>query len=189
MKKPLYENKTGFINLGGRATYYYTYPNLKVEGFANGEKVSGKAWFDKQWDSKGFMKDFWVWFSIQIDDNTEIICCDYKGKKFATISYPNNKQDSPIPKLIPMGNKWKSKKSGETYNLNWKIKIKNITIETEPIIKSCEMNFGSIHYWEGPIKLKVKIGKTSHKAQGFMEYVAQPRKFTIEDFLRKFVGK
>jgi predicted secreted hydrolase len=168
-KKPLLEGGKGFIDLGEKSTYYFTYPNLEVSGYLNGEKVRGKAWHDKQWSNKGFMKDSWLWFSLQLSDNTDIVCFDYKGKKMATLSYPNNKQETCEVKFTPLGRTWKSHKTGIHYHLSWEIRIKDFVIKTNPIIEDCEMNFGFLNYWEGPLIVNCD-GK---KAHGFMEFLAE----------------
>ncbi|MEK6875744.1 MAG: lipocalin-like domain-containing protein [Nanoarchaeota archaeon] len=181
MKKPLLEGGTGFLDLGQKTTYYYTYSNLKTEGFIGSEFVKGKSWHDKQWSTKGFMKDYWLWFSLQMPNNTEIVCFDYKGKKLATISYPNNKQKTVVPEFFPIGKPWKSKKSGNEYVLEWKIKIGEFEIKTKPIIKDCEVNFGTINYWEGPITIHVN-GIKSH---GFMESLTKQKEFSFRESAEK----
>ena len=167
-KKPLLEGGNGFIELPGKSTYYYSYSNLEAEGFVGSEKVKGKAWHDKQWSKKGFMNDSWLWFSVQLENNTEIVVFDYKGKKMATISYPDNRQKTVKAEFKPIGKQWKSP-SGIDYFLEWKIKAGEFEILTKPIIKECEVNFGVINYWEGPLQVKVN-GK---KAVGFMELVPE----------------
>ena len=162
------ENQTGYIDLGEKSTYYYTYSNLSVSGFINNEKVTGIAWHDKQWSNNGFMNDYWLWFSLQLPNNTEIVCFDYKGKKMATISYPNGRLETLEASFNPIGNKWISRKKME-YHLEWEIKIGKFLIKTKPMITDCEMNFGFINYWEGPITADVN----GIKAQGFMEYLAE----------------
>jgi predicted secreted hydrolase len=186
-KKPLLEGGSGFIKLPGKSTYYYSYPNLEAGGFVGNERVKGKAWHDKQWSEEGFMNDPWLWFSIQLPNNTEIVCFNYKGKKMATISYPDNKQETKKVEFIPVGKEWKSRR-GIKYNLRWKIKIDGFDIETEPIMEDCEINFGIINYWEGPLQVKVN-GK---KAFGFMELVEDSgnknkfiAKIDILNFLKK----
>lgn len=171
MKKPLLVGGKGFIDFGEKSTYYYTYPCLEVKGLLNGEKVHGKAWHDKQWSDKGFMKDSWLWFSLQFNNNMQIVCFDYKGKKMATISYPNGKQETCDVKFSPLKNVWKSPTSEVKYNLSWEIRIKDMIIKTKPIIEDCEMNFGFLNYWEGPIELYFN-GK---KSFGFMEHLAEQR--------------
>lgn len=173
IKKPIFEGGNGFIDLGTKTTFYYTYPRLKVKGKLKGEEVKGIAWHDKQWSKEGFMQDHWLWFSLQLPDNLDIVCFDYKGFTMATISYKNNKQETISVEFFSLDNNWKSPRTGIVYPLSWQIKIKNTVIETSPIIKDCEMNHGFISYWEGPVQLKFN-GK---KSLGFMELLAkQPKK-------------
>jgi predicted secreted hydrolase len=178
-KKPILENKTGFIDLGEKTMYYYSYTNMDANGYVGEEKVKGKAWHDRQWSDFGFTRDFWIWFSIQLPDNTEIVCFDYQGKRFATASYPNGKQKEFTPKFKAIGKAWKSKRTGMKYNLEWEIQIGKWKIRTKPFINECEMNFGIINYWEGPVSCRVN-GK---KARGFMEYVAKPNGYGLKDML------
>jgi predicted secreted hydrolase len=175
-KKPLLEGGSGFLNLGNKTTYYYTYPNLKVSGFLQGKPVQGFAWHDKQWSAKGFMKDSWLWFSLQLSDNTQIVGFGYQGKKMATISYPNNRQETCEVSFIPRGKPWTSPKSKISYNLSWDIKIKNFHITTHPFAEDCEMNFGFLNYWEGPLEITCN-GK---KGYGFMEHLARQPSSLIE---------
>lgn len=180
-KKPvLLENNTGYINLGEKSTYWYSYPHLEVKGCAGKENVRGIAWYDRQWSSQGSMQDKWLWFSFQLEDNTQIFCVDYKGKKYATISYPDNIQETLEPKLISLNKKMISKRTGIEYELEWKIKIGKFNIITKPIIKDCEMNFGTTHYWEGPVQAICN----GIQAKGFMEQAVVKQNKTI-DILEK----
>ena len=178
-KKTILENKTGFIDFGDKSMYYYSYTNMDAKGYVGAEKVKGKAWHDRQWSNFGFTRDFWTWFSIQLPDNTEIVCFDYKGKRFATVSYPNGKQQNVKPKFKAIGKPWKSPRTGINYNLEWEIQVNKFKIRTKPLINDCEMSFKIINYWEGPIACRVN-GK---KARGFMEYVAKPNEYSLKDAL------
>jgi len=182
IKKPLLEGGNGFLDLKTKTTYYYTYPRLKIEGYVGKEKVEGIAWHDKQWSKEGFMQDHWLWFSLQLPNNLDIVCFDYKGTKMATISYKNNKQETVPVEFISQNKNWKSPRTGITYPLSWKIKIKDMIIETNPILNDCEMNHGFISYWEGPVQLKFE-GK---KAFGFMELLAEQPKKSRLDISKKF---
>jgi predicted secreted hydrolase len=168
-KKPLLEGGSGYLDLGKKSTYYYSYSNMQAEGFIGKEKVLGIAWHDKQWSMQGYMDDPWIWFSLQLARDTEIVCFNYKGKKLATISYPDNRQETLPAEFTPVGTPWKSKSTGLSYNLSWHIRIGEFDIVTGPLIHDCEMNFGFINYWEGPLDVRVN----RKKARGFMEYVAE----------------
>lgn len=165
-KKTMLESGTGYIDFGNKSTFYYSYPNMKAEGWIGNEKVSGKAWHDKQWSKQGFIDDSWIWFSFQLPNNTEIVCFDYKGFKLATISYPDNHQESFHDiSISPVKETWKSFESGIHYSLNWEINIPGFKIKVSPIISNSEINTGSIYYWEGPVTAKIN----GLAAQGFME--------------------
>jgi predicted secreted hydrolase len=95
----------------------------------------------------------------------------------ATISYANNKQETAPVDFFPLGHKWTSPTTNIPYFLSWGIKIKDWVIETEPLIKDCEMNHGFISYWEGPVQVLFR-GK---KSFGFMEFLSkQPERSIVE---------
>lgn len=185
IKKPLLENNTGYIDLGPKSTYYYSYTNMEASGYIGDDFVKGKIWHDKQWSEQGFMKDSWLWFSFQLPNKTEIVCFNYKGKKLASVTYPDNKQKTFEVEFKPLKHVWKSKKTDLTYNLEWEIKIDNFKIKTKPILENCEMVFGTINYWEGPVIASIN----GIKANGFMEFLAEkkPTKFKIleKDIIKK----
>lgn len=185
-KKPLLENQTGHIDLGSKSTYYYSYTDLKTSGFIGEEKVVGKSWHDKQWSGEGFMHDSWLWFSLQLESGIDIVCFDYKGKKLASLIYPNNKQETCEVEFKPLGKTWKSKLNVE-YELEWEIKIKNFIIRTRPIIPECEMNFGFVNYWEGPLNLSVN-GKESKNSFGFMEYLSKTQEASLRNTISNTIN-
>ncbi len=63
----------------GNASYYYSYTRLKTSGkiILDGKEyeVSGFSWMDREWSTSALSKDQkgWDWFSLQLDDNTEIM--------------------------------------------------------------------------------------------------------------------
>jgi predicted secreted hydrolase len=186
MKKPLLEGGPGFVDLKTRTTYYYSLSNLKTKGTIkiNGKQieVAGKSWLDHQWANVKYVNDKWTWFSIQLDNNTEIACFEYgEGKtatRSATISHPNNKQESMGNiNLIPTGTYWKSPVTKANYPLSWRIEIpkKNIKLNVKPMLKTQEMIFGTINYWEGPLEVKGYFGKKKVKGQGFLELMDYPK--------------
>jgi len=179
-EKPILLTSGGFVDLGKKSTYYYSLPRLKATGIFNGEKVTGQAWHDHQWSEDGFMKDSWLWFSIQSKDGTDIVAFDYLGSKQATISLPNGQQQIMPVKFTPTNRPWKSPKTEITYQLNWQISIGDkYKIELKPKIKNCEVNFGSINYWEGPMTVSIN----GQPASGFMEYLSD-QETSLFDFLK-----
>jgi predicted secreted hydrolase len=84
-KKPvLLEQGNGFIDVCGRKSFYYSYTDLRAKGILtlDGKRieVDGKAWMDHQWADVAYGKDKWTWFSIQLEDGTDIMLAEYDDK-------------------------------------------------------------------------------------------------------------
>jgi predicted secreted hydrolase len=194
-KKPLLVGGEGYLNMGQqKKTYYYSLSNLATEGLVRVNnlwiEVQGKSWMDHQWINTDFSEDNWKWFSLQLEDNTELVCFLYQDSKtkikMATISYPDDHQEHTSEiEFVPQGKKWKNFKTGNEYNLSWQIRIpsKNITLEVEPLLKNQEMVFGKINYWEGPLSVKGIFEGRAVKGKGFMELVGYPSKYGSLKFL------
>lgn len=199
-KKPLLEGGKGYINLDSKKTYYYSLTNLRTEGRIKIKNkwvnVAGKSWMDHQWADVSYSKDKWTWFSIQLDNETEMVCFKYDGKKtktyLASISYPDGKQEHfNEVEIIPLGLNWTSPKTKATYPLSWRIKLpaKNIDLRVDPLIKDQEMVFGSINYWEGPFKIIGLFNGKKMKGVGFMELVGYPSQYNNIKYVKDELGR
>jgi len=197
-KRPLLLGGKGFLNSNAGQTYYYSLTNLQTEGtiVINGKsiKVKGKSWMDHQWADVPYSKAKWSWFSIQLDNNTEIVCYEFihRNKKnyLASLIDKNGKCEHTSDVILtPLNNVWESKETGAKYTLSWNIKIpsKKIDINVTPLIKTQEIIFGSINYWEGPIKVKGSLDRRKVDGKGFMELVGYPMtKSLISQYNTKF---
>lgn len=197
IKTPLLEGGKGYVDLKTKGSYYYSLTNLKTEGTIkiNGKdiKVKGKSWMDHQWANTIYsVKDKWTWFSIQLDNNIEIVCFEFddgKNKTYlVTISYENNRQVSTNDvRLTKTGIVWKSSFTKAKYPLSWKIEIpsKNISLDVKPLLKKQEVIFGTINYWEGPLKVNGTINKKKVKGIGFLELVGYPMGISNLKFYQK----
>ena len=204
IKKPILEGGKGYLDLHSKTIYYYSLTNLKTEGRIKIKNkwmdVAGKSWMDHQWADASYSKDRWDWFSVQLDNDTEMVCCVYDDGKvktyFADISYADNRQGHyQEVEIIPLDKRWTSQKSKAVYPLAWKIKIpgKNIELDLTARIDNQEMLFGSINYWEGPLKVEGNFGEEKVKGIGFMELVGYSSKYTnvkyISDEISRTVGQ
>ncbi len=193
-KPPLLEGGEGYLDLSGRRTYYYSFTNLEARGsvFINNRivKVKGKAWMDHQWANTPYAQDKWTWFSIQLKDDTELVCFKYGEKeedRLVNIVHPTGRMEEARDlKLTPTKRPWKSKKTEAEYHLFWKIEIpsKGIELTVEPLVKNQEMIFGSINYWEGPLAVKGKYGKKRVSGQGFLEVVGRQARYNSLRYLK-----
>jgi predicted secreted hydrolase len=188
-KNPLLEGGKGFVKLNSKSSYYYSLTNLKTEGRIKIKNkwidVEGKSWMDHQWADESYSKDRWDWFSVQLDNNTEMVCCAYDDgavkNYFADILYADNRQERfENIEIRPLKDNWISAKSKAVYPLSWSIKIpeKNIDINLAAKTRNQEMLFGSINYWEGPVSVEGVFDGKETKGAGFMELVGYPSKYT-----------
>ena len=155
---------------------------------------------DHQWADTSYSKDKWDWFSIQLDNDTELVCCVYDDGKvktyFADISFPDNQQAHYQDlEIIPSKECWVSPKSKAAYPLGWKIRIPALKIDLELTarIEDQEMLFGSINYFEGPLHVEGHFNRKKVKGVGFMELVGYPSQYSnvkyISDEISKTVGR
>jgi predicted secreted hydrolase len=70
----------------GRASYYISFPLLAVVGTIQSDgvshKVTGRAWMDHEWFTEQLAPDQvgWDWFSVQLDDKTELMLFELRHK-------------------------------------------------------------------------------------------------------------
>jgi predicted secreted hydrolase len=196
IKKPLLEGGQGYLNLGERSTYYYSLTNLATEGVIRIKgkeiKVKGKSWMDHQWADAPYAKEKWNWFSLQLKDNTEIICFELVGadKKMALadISYPDGRSEHfGRVILTPIGQEWRSSKTQAKYPLEWLIEIpeKKIKLRVKPLVKNQEMIFGTINYWEGPLEVAGSFSGKKVSGFGFLELVGRLSQYRARDFFKE----
>lgn len=201
VKKPLLEGGNGYLDLHSKKTYYYSLTNLKTEGRIKVKKkwinVAGKSWMDHQWwPNASYSKDRWDWFSVQLDNGTEMVCGMYDDGKvktyFADISCANGSQEHyKEVEMIPSGRQWTSPKSKAVYPLEWKIKIpaKNIELNLKAKIKNQEILFAAINYWEGPLDIKGVFNGEKISGVGFMELVGYPSQYSNAKYLIDEIGE
>ena len=195
IKKPLLEAGKGLVQLGIKKSYYYSFTNLQTEGLIKIDDkwipVKGKSWMDHQWANAEFTKDKWDWFSIQLNNNLELVCYQYssgKNKSFlATLSYPNNRQTSATRVYItPKGKPWQSLKTKAEYPVEWQIEIPKFKIEisAKALVKHQEMVFGTLNYWEGPLAVQAKVKGKRISGQGFAELFGYDSVFNDRKILK-----
>lgn len=193
-RHPMLEGGKGFISVRGRESFYYSLTELETTGnvFVDGKwvSVSGKSWMDHQWADEAYANDKWTWFSIQLDDGTDIMCVEYsdaKGKDYVVdilnanghAAHASGGGGAAGATFSPGVEKWKSKTTRAEYPLTWSIAIpeKAIALKTTALIPDGEMIFGAINYWEGPIAITGTVGGKKVKGVGFMELAGYPSNY------------
>jgi len=156
------------------SSLYFSYTNLATEGSLkfNGTvfRVKGKSWFDREISSKSLGKDYagWDWFSIQLNDEREIMLYLIRRKdgtidnfSSGTLVYPDGRYRhlSKNEFIVTVLKHYTSKKTGAHYPSQWKITIpsENAEFMVSPMIEDQEFlgtySTGN-YYWEGTCKVE-----------------------------------
>lgn len=184
-KKPLLEGGNGYISVCGKKSYYYSLTDLSAKGFVNilGKQieVKGKAWMDHQWSNTSYSKDKWTWFSLCLDNGTQIMCVEYDdGKKkdgLADFIDANGRTEHSKQLRLKHGKAmWKSKKTKAQYPMSWHIEIpeSDAVFEVRSLLRDGELVSGKINYWEGPLDVRGTLRGKKVSGVGFMELVGYP---------------
>jgi predicted secreted hydrolase len=184
-KDPLLIDGKGWIDLGIKDTYYFSFSDLEAKGKIKTEdgieSVSGKVWMDRQWSDGGYHpEDKWTWFSIQLENGLDVLCFEYGDKqktRSATVYLPDGKQVfTRNVSFEPFGMTWKSPETKAAYELEWLIDIPELKLKIRTVPKNSnqEIIFGNINYWEGGLSIEAQMDGSKIKGVGFLEMVGVP---------------
>jgi len=177
LKPPALHGQQGLSQKGegrGRASYYYSLTRLKTEGeleiAGRKEKVRGISWMDHEFGSNQLRDDQvgWDWFSIQLDNKTEIMLYLIRRKdgsvdpySSGTLVYENGSTRRLNLKdfQVEVVERWKSPKSGGDYPMRWKIRVptEEIALEIIPFFPDQELDTAKstkVTYWEGAAQVR-----------------------------------
>ena len=196
-KKPLLVNQIGFVDLKfERQSWYYSLSRLNARGKIKIKdqwlKVAGQALHDHQWANAPYANDFWLWFSIQLDNGVEIVCFEYGREaktSLASVMNKNGVQKTFSVEITPIGENWTSPVTAATYPQKFEIKIPQAKIEmvVKSLVKNQEMLYGLINYWEGGVEVSAKIEGQAATGWGFAELVGfKPNKKFAKIYQEKF---
>ncbi len=147
----------------GHASYYVSFPRLAATGTittADGpHSVTGQAWMDHEWFTEQLASEQtgWDWFSIQLDDNTELMLFDLRH---ADGSIDANSSGTYIDargrahhlkrtdfSLEPIA-KW------GPYPTQWRIRVPSLSLDLqcEAALENQELSGSNgPSYWEGAV--------------------------------------
>ncbi len=160
----------------GRASHYVSFPRLRVSGTLTlagpAIPVTGQAWMDHEWFTEQLApsQTGWDWFSIQLDNNTELMLFELRHADGSIDPYPPA-PSSTLPgkprhlhqsdfTLQPLA------KSGK-YPVEWRIRVPelNIDLTCRPILRDQELKSKSgPSYWEGAVDYS-----GTQKGSGYLE--------------------
>jgi predicted secreted hydrolase len=202
LKPPVLHGDNGLSQKGegeGRASYYYSLTRMKTEGEITindkTEKVLGLSWMDHEFGSNQLREDQvgWDWFSLQLEDQTEIMLYLIRHKDGSPDPYSSGtlvKADGTTKHLkledfqIETLGRWKSAKSGANYPMKWKVKIPAEGIELEIVPEFTDQELITnrstrVTYWEGAVRINGIVRQKPVVGDGYVEMTGYAGKLKI----------
>lgn len=177
------------------ASRYFSYTRMELEGDIvwNGETehFTGSAWMDREfgtWTPTENQKG-WDWFSIQLDDETELMCYQLRNSSNGISPYSSGVFIEQNGEYTPLSNDdftieptgyWKSPNTKATYPSGWKIKVPkfDLDLKVSPVIQNQELDTRGttmIIYWEGACEVKGTSNDKKISGNAYVELVGYDR--------------
>ncbi|EPR23263.1 MULTISPECIES: lipocalin-like domain-containing protein [Agrobacterium tumefaciens complex] len=159
----------------GQASYYYSQPFYDVSGSVRVDgdiqKVTGKAWLDREWSSQPLAANQtgWDWFSLHLTSGEKLMAFRLRDDNGGYISAnwisADGKTTTIDPGDIILTPLRTADVKGKAVPVEWSIRIpgRGLDIKTLPLNEQAWMAT-STPYWEGPIEFKGSIS-----GQGYLE--------------------
>jgi predicted secreted hydrolase len=187
LKPPVFHGDEGLSQKSsepGNASYYFSYTRLETKGTIKiGEDrfdIKGFSWKDREWSTSALSREQsgWDWFSIQLENNTEIMYFQLRGVDNKVVDFskgtiidPNGEKENLTGDMVELNvsDYWVSNQKIR-YPSAWHISIpsKEIYLEIEPLINDQELNL-SVRYWEGAVKVKGSVNQSEQEGFGYVE--------------------
>jgi len=190
-KGPVLQGDQGYSQKGpepGSASTYYSLTRIAAEGrvtLPGGMvfEVDGTSWMDHEYSTSALAEDQvgWDWFSIQLDDGTELMLY-YLRREDGSIdslsqgtyvtadgaSQPLIYADGDF--RIDPGRTWRSTQSGGEYPVAWEVLLPTLdmTLHIEALLDDQE-NRLSFAYWEGAVSVAGERAAQPVSGVGYVE--------------------
>jgi predicted secreted hydrolase len=201
-KPPVLHGENGLSRKGegeGRASYYYSLTRMQTEGDltidGKTEKVHGLTWMDHEFgsDQLGENQVGWDWFSVQLNNQTEVMFYVIRHKDGSADPYSSGtlvKPDGAAKHLalkdfrIEVLDRWKSPKSGANYPMKWKVTIPadEVELEISPAFADQELVTNKstrVTYWEGAARIHGTVRKKPVTGAGYVEMTGYAGKLNL----------
>lgn len=186
-KGPILQGDQGYSQKGpdpGQASYYYSLTRLASSGTllsaGTNFAVSGNSWMDHEYSTSALSPDQvgWDWFSIQLDDNSELMFFQIRRADGSIDPYSSGTfiaADGTTTSFtqedftIEVTDTWKSAHTGATYPASWTVEIPSLAIRLQVRPQMADQEFsGTYAYWEGAVEI---IGQTTSGSVSGFGYV------------------
>lgn len=168
----LLQGRSGFSRKGprpGEASYYYSRPQLEVDGFIDvlggRSPVSGRAWLDHEWSSTYLPEEAagWDWTAINLDDGGALMAFRMRdakgGVRWAAgkLRDASGRESTYAPGEVEFTvlRRWRSPRTGIEYPVAMRLRTAADELELAPLMDDQEFDSrpstGTI-YWEGAVR-------------------------------------
>lgn len=191
-KPPVAHGSDGISRKGGgngQASHYYSFTRLKTIGSLtiNGEQfeVSGFSWMDHEFGSSDLGADQvgWDWFSIQLEDNTELMLYRMRRKDGSSdlassgtiVSTDGRTRHLEVTDFeIESTATWTSSESKAAYPSRWQLRFPalDLVLDVTPLFADQELRTSrstKVSYWEGAVVVTGTKQGRPIKGQGYVE--------------------
>ena len=174
----------------GRASHYFSQTRLVTNGtiVLRGKQfaVSGLSWMDHEFFTHQLSTEQsgWNWFSIQLEDKTELMLFILRRKDGTTDPFSAGTYVDAGGKsthlcaadfsLRPQGAVWKSPSTGATYPIEWTISVPklNLSLGAKTKLAQQEITGGTKYvpsYWEGAMDFFGTRARAAIRGTGYLE--------------------
>ena len=193
---PMLNGRAGFSTKAPdprHASYYYSQPQLKVEGSVTlaglTRAVTGKAWLDHEWSSELLPQEAqgWDWIGINLHDGGALMAFRMRGEKapalWSAASYrPGSGATQTFPheavEFQPLRH-WRSPRTAINYPISWRLRVGTRHFELQVLMPDQELDSrrstGAI-YWEGAVRLLENEHEIGH---GYLEMTGYGEKIRL----------
>jgi predicted secreted hydrolase len=188
----------------GRASHYFSETRLAASGSLTFEarqySVTGLAWMDHEFFTHQLEANQvgWDWFSIQLNDSSELMLFQIRGKggsvdPFSAGTFVDPRGDTkhfrstdfqltPTPAAI-----WTSPNTRARYPVQWQIRVPSLdlVLAVSTSLPSQELAATSNvapSYWEGAVLLQGKKNSAEIAGVGYLEMTGYDRPVSVREF-------
>ena len=164
----------------GQASYYYSQPNIDIEGTIGGVQLSGSAWLDREWSSQPLAPDQqgWDWFSLHLNDGNKVMLYRLRhddgmhwlsGTRVDPSGSFSHLSNDDIVLTVKGAREIEIAEDGSVaLPLDWEVSLShfNQKLNIRPLYDQQWMAT-SFPYWEGVVLVEDELGKSL--GRGYME--------------------
>jgi len=168
------------------ASYYYSQPRLRAEGFVHVDgvryPVNGLAWKDHEFSTSVLDEDQvgWDWFSLQFEDGPALMLFQLRERGGGTSASSSgtfiSTDGSPRPVeksgfAITVLDEWRSPHTGGAYPSAWQIQLEepDCILDVRPWMRDQELHFPAVTYWEGAVRFDGVCNGAPASGNGYVE--------------------